>query len=139
METVPFDTGEPPEKPSLDPVISDPGSNVVPPAAAAEYVSLDELLDATAIPALQPAEPALVFQPPCRSSARGWWDMANRVTSGEWKHTWQAVILLVVLGAVLCGVLLAGSVVLRAAALSALGLSAWVWLSKRHAAQAQHA
>ncbi|WP_410664669.1 hypothetical protein [Amycolatopsis sp. lyj-84] len=128
MKTVPVATGEPPEKPSPDPVTHLPESGVVVPFAAAEYISFDELLDA-----------ALVLQPPCRTQSDGWLGMADRVTSGEWKHTWQAAVLLTVAGIVTSGVLLAGSVLLRAAALSALGLGALLWLSRRNTAPTRQA
>lgn len=139
MPTVPVATGEPPEKPSHDPVTPHPESGEILPPGAAEYVSLDELLDVAAEPPAQPSDAALVLQPPCRSHARTGWDLANRVTSGDWKHTWQAAVLLVVLGVVTSGILLAGSVALRAAALSALGLYMLLRLSKRNASPVQQA
>ncbi|WP_409496012.1 hypothetical protein [Amycolatopsis sp. cmx-11-12] len=95
---------------------------------APEYITFDELLDAT-----------LVLQPPCRAQSRSWLGMADRVTSGEWKHTWQAAVLVAVVGIVTSGVLLAGSVLLRAAALSALGFGALLWLSRRNTPPARQA
>ncbi|ANN15133.1 hypothetical protein SD37_05295 [Amycolatopsis orientalis] len=125
MTTVPVATGEPPEKPSPDPVTGPLERGSITPIEAPEYVSFDELLDA-----------AFVLQPPCRSHSRGWLGMADRVTSGEWKHTWQAVVLITVVGVVASCVLLAGSVLLQAAALSVTGLGALLWLSRRNADRA---
>ncbi|MFK0249725.1 hypothetical protein ACIQUM_33920 [Amycolatopsis azurea] len=139
MTTVPVATGEPPEKPSPNLVTPTPESGFVAPLGAPQYVSFDELLDAAAEPSPEVNEAAVVLQPPCRAHSHGWLRMADRVTSGEWKHTWQAAVLLVVLGIVASGVLLAGSVLLRAAALSAMALGGLLWLSRRNASQAQQA
>lgn len=136
MTTVPVATGEPPEKPSPDLVTPTPESGLVVPFDAPQYVSFDELLEAAAEPLPEVNEAAVVLQPPCRAHSLSWLRMADRVTSGEWKHTWQAVVLLVVLGIVTSGVLLAGSVLLRAAALSAMALGGLLWLSRRNASQA---
>lgn len=135
MTTVPVATGEPPEKPSPDLVTPSPESGVIVPVEAPQYVSFDELLEAAAEPSPEVSEAAVLLQPPCRAHSHSWLRMADRVTSGEWKHTWQAVVLLIVLGIVASGVLLAGSVLLRAAAISAMALGGLLWLSRRNASQ----
>ncbi|MGW4129584.1 hypothetical protein [Amycolatopsis japonica] len=60
------------------------------------------------------------------------WDLVDRVIAGGWKLTWQLAVLLLVLGGVISSVLLAGSVTARAAAMSAMGLCALMWLYGRN-------
>ncbi|MGA6165779.1 hypothetical protein [Amycolatopsis magusensis] len=115
MTVQPFDDDTPGARPS-DPV--------TPPAAGPEYVSLDELLHAT-------AEPALVLEPPCRADHRsstprlpGWLHLVHQLVFTGWAPTWRAGFLVAVVTAAACAVLFLGSAIFKAVVVSAMSLVA---------------
>ncbi|GAA4536534.1 hypothetical protein GCM10023192_34700 [Amycolatopsis samaneae] len=103
----------------------------------ATYVSLDELFDVAAEPALASLPVGVVLEPACRRLRQGYrhgrsehpgWDLLRQVFLGGWAHAGPSALLLGVIGVAVCGILLASSVALTAAgaALAALlGLLQW--------------
>lgn len=103
------------------------------------YVGLDELFEPAIEPVIDTAPSGIVLEPPCRRiqhdrvetrSNHPVWELLRQILLGDSVHTWRSALLLVVLGAVVCGILLAGSVALTAAGAALAGLFGLLRLSR---------
>ncbi|OXM65330.1 hypothetical protein [Amycolatopsis vastitatis] len=100
------------------------------------YVGLEELFEAAVEPAIVTSSPGTVLEPPCRRLQRDHvsphpvWELLRQILFGDPAHIWRSALLLVVLGAVVCGILLAGSVALTAAGAALVGLVGLLRLSR---------
>ena len=130
MSTLPPLGGDMPERRSPDRITLDNDPN---------YVGFDELFEAAAEPAIETSPPSIVLEPPCRvvqryqhgpTCSHPAWEMMQKIVLGDPAHTWRSALLLVVLGAVICGILLAGSVALTAAGAALVGLVGLLRLSR---------
>ncbi|MEU0794875.1 hypothetical protein ABZ342_32855 [Amycolatopsis sp. NPDC005961] len=103
-------------------------------------VGFNELFEAAAEPVVEAAPASIVLGPACRrarpdryqqtETPHPLWELLRQVVFGDAKHAWRSAVLLVVLGAVVCGILLAGSVALTAAGTALVGLVALLRLSR---------
>ncbi|MCR6484027.1 hypothetical protein M8542_14480 [Amycolatopsis sp. OK19-0408] len=102
-------------------------------------VGFDELFEAAAEPVVEAEPTGMVLGPACRTAwpnvlpvgvPHPLWELLRQVVFGDAKHAWRSVLLLVVLGAVICGILLAGSVTLTAAGAALVGLVGLLRLSR---------
>lgn len=131
MSTLPPRGGDMPERRSPDRLTFTKDPNVV---------GFDELFEAAAERVVEAAPASTVLEPACRrvrhdryqqvGAPHSFWELLWQVVSGDAKHAWRSVVLLVVLGAVICGILLAGSVALTAAGTALVGLVALLRLSR---------